>query len=247
MVLNEEGRVSSSEAARALGVAASTVTRLADRLLASGHLRRGADRSNRSVVTLESTVRGRAVVEQVKARRQGELRRVLDQLDPTERSDCAATLRQIHECLVERRHHPLSVRSCGELPARGVAPAGVVRHHVQSVHASSATTGSRNRARGLCRGPPGSAGTTTHPGHSPLPPHPAIDSPKIGGAGLDLRATVREGQRALVRWIGTAHCATTPSLSDKVLLGEGVRYGADLDGRRGCCQADPGPFHGHSE
>ncbi|TQC43417.1 MarR family transcriptional regulator [Rhodococcus sp. WS4] len=99
MVLSEEGTVSSSQAARALGVAASTVTRLADRLLASGHLRRGADRSNRSVVTLESTARGRAVVEQVNARRQGELRRILDQLDPTERSDCAATLRRIHECL----------------------------------------------------------------------------------------------------------------------------------------------------
>ncbi|MFV9454371.1 MarR family winged helix-turn-helix transcriptional regulator [Rhodococcus sp. NM-2] len=99
MVLNEEGTVSSSQAARALGVAASTVTRLADRLLASGHLRRGADRSNRSVVTLESTARGRAVVEQVNARRQDELRRILDQLDPTERSDCAATLRRIHECL----------------------------------------------------------------------------------------------------------------------------------------------------
>ena len=99
MVLSEEGTVSSSQAARALGVAASTVTRLADRLLASGHLRRGADQSNRSVVTLESTARGRAVVEQVNARRQGELRRILDQLDPTERSDCAATLRRIHECL----------------------------------------------------------------------------------------------------------------------------------------------------
>lgn len=98
MVLSEEGRLSSSQAARALGVAASTVTRLADRLLASGHLRRGADRSNRSVVTPGIDGAG-SVVEQVNARRQGELRRILDQLDPTERSDYAATLRRIHECL----------------------------------------------------------------------------------------------------------------------------------------------------
>ena len=61
-----------------------------------GHPPRGI---SHGVVTLESTARGRAVVEQVNARRQDELRRILDQLDPTERSDCAATLRRIHECL----------------------------------------------------------------------------------------------------------------------------------------------------
>ena len=57
-VLHEVGRSSSTECAQALGVVGSSVTRLADRLHASGHLVRGADPGNRSVVTLELTDSG---------------------------------------------------------------------------------------------------------------------------------------------------------------------------------------------
>lgn len=96
-VLQQRGRSTSTECAKALGVVGSTVTRLADRLHASGHLVRGSDPSNRSVVTLELTASGRKLVRQVTARRRRELARVLDHIDPAERAACAAVLRTLHE------------------------------------------------------------------------------------------------------------------------------------------------------
>lgn len=96
LVLHELGRASSTHCAQALGVVGSSVTRMADRLHASGHLIRGADPGNRSVVTLELTESGRQVVRQVTAHRRRELRRVLDRLAPTDRSACAAVLEQLH-------------------------------------------------------------------------------------------------------------------------------------------------------
>ena len=96
LVLHQHGRSSSTQCAQALGVQGSSVTRLADRLHASGHLVRGADSGNRSVVTLELTASGRRVVRQVRTRRRRELRRVLDRLDPAERATCAAALEEVH-------------------------------------------------------------------------------------------------------------------------------------------------------
>ncbi|HET6625666.1 MAG TPA: MarR family transcriptional regulator [Nocardioidaceae bacterium] len=101
LVLHELGRSSSTQCAQALGVAGSSVTRLADRLDSSGHLVRGADPANRSVVTLELTASGRRVVRQVTTRRHRELSQVLDRLDPAERATCAAALAKVHQILVE--------------------------------------------------------------------------------------------------------------------------------------------------
>lgn len=97
MVLKELGRSTSTDCAKALGVVGSSVTRLADRLHASGHLVRGSDPSNRSIVTLELTPLGRKLVKQVTARRRKELGRVLDRLDPDQRAACASALRTLHE------------------------------------------------------------------------------------------------------------------------------------------------------
>jgi DNA-binding MarR family transcriptional regulator len=99
LALQELGRATSTQCAQALNVAGSSVTRLADRLHASGHLVRGADEANRSIVTLELTDAGRKVVRQVSTRRRRELRRALDRLDPDERAACAAALRSLHEQL----------------------------------------------------------------------------------------------------------------------------------------------------
>ncbi|MDQ2638349.1 MAG: MarR family transcriptional regulator [Actinomycetota bacterium] len=99
LVLHDRGRSTSTECAQALGVVGSSVTRLADRLHASGHLSRGADPSNRSVVTLELTDDGRSLVRQVTSRRRRELSRVLDRIDPADRATCAAALRTLHERL----------------------------------------------------------------------------------------------------------------------------------------------------
>jgi DNA-binding MarR family transcriptional regulator len=108
LVLHELGRSTSTRCAQALGVVGSSVTRLADRLHASGHLIRGADPSNRSVVTLELTESGRRVVNQVTARRRRELSRLLDRLDPAERASCAAVLRALHDLLGDEYTDDLS-------------------------------------------------------------------------------------------------------------------------------------------
>src|ERR1700761_1130313 len=58
-VLADLGPVPSGQAARALGLGPSTVTRLADRMVAAGHVTRGTDPRHRGVVTLALTASGR--------------------------------------------------------------------------------------------------------------------------------------------------------------------------------------------
>lgn len=99
LVLAELGRSTSTQCSQALGIAGSSVTRLADRLHASGHLVRGTDPDNRSVVTLELTAAGKRAVNEVTRRRREALGTVLDRLDPTERAACAAVLAKVHEML----------------------------------------------------------------------------------------------------------------------------------------------------
>ena len=101
LTLHGLGRASSTQCAEALGVVGSSVTRLADRLHASGHLVRGVDPDNRSVVTLELTEAGHRVVRRVTTRRRRQLSRALDRLDPAERATCAAVLQELHRTLVD--------------------------------------------------------------------------------------------------------------------------------------------------
>ena len=101
LLLESRGRASSTQCAEALGVVGSSVTRLADRLHASGHLLRSADPDNRSAVVLELTSTGRRVVREVTRRRRRRLREVLDCIDPPARASCAAVLHELHQMLVE--------------------------------------------------------------------------------------------------------------------------------------------------
>lgn len=94
LVLHHLGRVPSSHLAAALGVNASTVTRLADKLVTRGYLARGADQHNRAVVTVEVTETGRTVVSQVVAARQTALRTALDRMPPETRSSVVEGARQ---------------------------------------------------------------------------------------------------------------------------------------------------------
>jgi DNA-binding MarR family transcriptional regulator len=96
-VLSDIGCARSAIVARGLGLDASTVTRLADRMVAAGHVRRGTEAGNRSVVTLELTASGRDLVTQVTARRRQELTRILEQLAPGERDALTTTLRRLVE------------------------------------------------------------------------------------------------------------------------------------------------------
>ena len=69
--LADLGRARSAQVARALGLDASTVTRLADRMVAAGHVIRGSDPAHRSVVTLELTPSGQDLVARWRPRGSG--------------------------------------------------------------------------------------------------------------------------------------------------------------------------------
>ena len=100
-VLADLGPAGSATVARALGLDASTVTRLADRLVVAGHVARGSDPDNRSVVTLELTPLGRNLVTQVARWRRQELARILGQLAPGDRDAVTAALRLLVEAAGE--------------------------------------------------------------------------------------------------------------------------------------------------
>jgi DNA-binding MarR family transcriptional regulator len=101
LALRDLGRCPSSKVAAALGLGASSVTRLADRLAASGYAVRGGDPHHRSVVTLELSPRGRALVERVLAWRHEELERILSRIDPALRAGAAQALTQFHAVVGE--------------------------------------------------------------------------------------------------------------------------------------------------
>ncbi len=94
-VLAELGRARSSRVARALGLDASTVTRLADRLVTAGHVARGSDPRHRSVVTLELTPSGERLVAAVSQWRQRELSRIVAGLPPATRAQLTSVLGQL--------------------------------------------------------------------------------------------------------------------------------------------------------
>jgi DNA-binding MarR family transcriptional regulator len=79
-VLADLGHAWSGRVARALGLEASTVTRLADRLVTSGHVTRGRDPRHRGVVTLALTPSGEDLVARVLQWRRDELSRILGHL-----------------------------------------------------------------------------------------------------------------------------------------------------------------------
>lgn len=91
-VLADLGPARSGQVARALGLEASTVTRLADRMVAAGHVRRGTDPGHRGVVTLALTDSGQHLVAEVAAWRHRELAHILDRLAPADRTAVTAAL-----------------------------------------------------------------------------------------------------------------------------------------------------------
>lgn len=94
-VLADLGRARSVQVARALGLEASTVTRLADRMVVAGYVSRGTEPGHRGVVTLELTATGKDLVGHVAAWRKQELARIYRQLPPAERPQVTRALRQL--------------------------------------------------------------------------------------------------------------------------------------------------------
>ena len=85
----------SSAVARALGLDASSVTRLADRLVAAGYVTRGGEPRHRSVVTLELTPAGQRLVNQVEDWRRAELTRILGKLTTGDRTHLTMMLHHL--------------------------------------------------------------------------------------------------------------------------------------------------------
>lgn len=104
LVLGDLEPCPSARVAEALGLGASSVTRLADRLVGSGHVTRGSDPANRSVVTLALSDRGRRVVAAVLRARAAEFERVLARLSPEVRAATAAGLRELHRVVGKIDH-----------------------------------------------------------------------------------------------------------------------------------------------
>jgi len=100
-VLGDLGRAPSTQVARALGLDASTVTRLTDRLVAAGYVVRGSDPGNRKLVTLELTNTGRELVTQVSGWRREELTRILGRLASDERVILTDSLQRLIEAAGE--------------------------------------------------------------------------------------------------------------------------------------------------
>jgi len=91
-VIADLGPVPSGQAARALGLDPSTVTRLADRMVAAGYVARGTDPRHRGVVTLELTASGRDLVATADAWRRRELAQIMARLTPSQQAAVTAGL-----------------------------------------------------------------------------------------------------------------------------------------------------------
>jgi DNA-binding MarR family transcriptional regulator len=91
-VLADLGPVPSGQAARTLSLDPSTVTRLADRMVAAGHVTRGTDPRHRGVVTLELTASGRTLVTAAGVWRQRELARIMARLAPSQQEAVTTAL-----------------------------------------------------------------------------------------------------------------------------------------------------------
>lgn len=99
--IHDEGQVSCTQLAHVLGLSGSSVTRLADKLVTSGHVVRH-NGSSRSVVELELTDHGHEVIDGVLAWRSRELRRTLTKLDAQALRELTTGLELLHTGLQGR-------------------------------------------------------------------------------------------------------------------------------------------------
>lgn len=93
VVLASRGPQRPSALAEALGVHASTITRLCDRLVAKRLVRRGESVASRREVSIELAAKGRRLVDAVTERRRAEIAVVASRVPDRER---AATVRALH-------------------------------------------------------------------------------------------------------------------------------------------------------
>jgi DNA-binding MarR family transcriptional regulator len=97
VVLDELGHSTAARLARVLRIGPSSVARLAERLIASGHVARRSHTYNRRIVTLELTAAGRNLVRRVMHWRHQELARILARLDPDRKATAVDGIRAFVE------------------------------------------------------------------------------------------------------------------------------------------------------
>jgi len=112
-VLADLGTTPTGQVARALGLDRSTVTRLADRMVAAGHVARGTDPGHRGVVTLSLTGSGRDLVAAASDWRRQELARIMARLADSEQEAVTTALTLLLWAAGDEygsgTHHPVPV------------------------------------------------------------------------------------------------------------------------------------------
>lgn len=96
MVRNEEG-VSAGALADALSVTPSTFTRIMDRLVSNGLVRRVPDQNDRRIVGHELTVDGRHAVDEIERTSRERVNAILDRLSPEQLERLVLSLRDLNE------------------------------------------------------------------------------------------------------------------------------------------------------
>ena len=90
-----------NELARHLGVTRPAATGLADRLIAQGLVSRQGDRSDRRVVRLNLTPKGRRVLDNIWSQKRRMIQGVFGRLSPADRTQYLATIERVVEILSE--------------------------------------------------------------------------------------------------------------------------------------------------
>lgn len=103
VVLTARGPQSLQQLADELQVVPSTATRMCDRLVRKGLIRRGVPPDNRREVELSITSRGSEIVDAVTKRRRSEIRRIVEKMTESRRADLVTALLEF-------------ARSAGEAP-----------------------------------------------------------------------------------------------------------------------------------
>jgi DNA-binding MarR family transcriptional regulator len=114
VVLAARGPQGTAELAAALAVNPSTATRMCDRLVRKGLIRRSRRAGDRRVVRLTLTPAGRELIDEVTRRRREELSRLVAAIPPASYAELAATLWAISDAAGEPREADWTVAWHGE-------------------------------------------------------------------------------------------------------------------------------------
>jgi DNA-binding MarR family transcriptional regulator len=107
-MLERHGEMAMSRLADMLDVSLSNATGLIDRIEERGFVERIRVPSDRRIVLVRITDRGRAVMEEVEALREATLARVLDRLDETQLKRVAAALADMRDAVIATITDPTS-------------------------------------------------------------------------------------------------------------------------------------------